>query len=53
MIINGVLEFDDLNKEADEIQDPEEEIIKRYEDIIKTKKNYKRRILLRTRFKKI
>ena len=40
MIIDENLEFDDLNKEAEEIQDPEKaaEIIKQYEDIIKTKK---------------
>ena len=40
MIIDENLEFDDLNKEAEEIQDPEKaaEITKRYEDIIKTKK---------------
>ena len=40
MIVDKNLEFDDLNKEAEEIQDPEKaaEIIKRYEDIIKTKK---------------
>ena len=40
MIIDENLEFDDLNKEAEEIQDPEKaaEIIERYEDIIKTKK---------------
>ena len=40
MIIDKNIEFDDLNKEAEEIQDPEKaaEIIKRYEDIIKTKK---------------
>ena len=60
MIIDEVAEFDDLNKEAKEIQDPEKaaEIIKRYENIIKTKKkgnlkkerNYKRRILSRTDF---
>ena len=39
MTIDQVVEFDDLNKEAEEIQDPEKaaEIIKRYEDIIKTK----------------
>ena len=39
MIIDEVVEFEDLNKEAEEIQDPEKaaEIIKRYEDIIKTK----------------
>ena len=37
--IDEVVEFDDLNKEAEETQDPEEaaKIIKRYEDIIKTK----------------
>ena len=40
MIIDEVVEFEDLNKEAKEIQDPEKaaEIIKQYEDIIKTKK---------------
>ena len=40
MIIDENLEFHDLNKEAEEIQDLEKaaEIIKRYEDIIKTKK---------------
>ena len=40
MIIDEVVEFDDLNKEAEETQDPEKaaEIIKQYEDIIKTKK---------------
>ena len=40
MIIDENLEFDDLNKEAEEVQDPEKaaKIIKRYEDIIKTKK---------------
>ena len=40
-IITGeVLECKDLNKEAEEVQNPERasEIIKRYEDIIKTKK---------------
>ena len=38
--IDEVLEWKDLNKEADEVQDPERaaEIIKRYEDTIKTKK---------------
>ena len=38
--INEVLESEDLNKEAEEVQDPKRaaEIIKRYEDIIKTKK---------------
>ena len=40
MIIIEVAEFEDLNKEAKEIQDPEKaaEIIKRYEGIVKTKK---------------
>ena len=40
MIIDENLEFDDLNKEAEEVQDPEKaaKIIKRYEDIIKRKK---------------
>ena len=40
MIIDENLELHDLNKEAEEIQDPEKvaEIIKRYEDIIKIKK---------------
>ena len=40
MILGEVLDFEDLNKEAEEIQDPEKaiEIIKRYEGIIKTKK---------------
>ena len=40
MIIDENLEFHDLNKEAEEIQDPEKaaEIIKRCENIIKTKK---------------
>ena len=39
MTVDEVVEFDDLNKEAEETQDPEEaaKIIKRYEDI-KTKK---------------
>ena len=40
IIIDEVVKFEDLNKEAKEIQDLEKvaEIIKRYEDIIKTKK---------------
>ena len=39
MTIDEIVEFDDLNKEAEETQDPEKtaEIIKRYEDIIKIK----------------
>ena len=57
MIINKNLEFHDLNKEAEELQDPVRaaEIIKRYEDIIKTKKerNDKHFISSRTDFKKI
>ena len=38
MIIDEVVEFEDLNKEAKEMQDPQKatEIIKWYEDIIKT-----------------
>ena len=40
IIIDKVLECKDLNKEAEEVQDPERatEIVKRYDDIIKTKK---------------
>ena len=40
MIIDEVAEFENLNKEAEETQDPEKaaEIIKRYEYIIETKK---------------
>ena len=39
MTIDEVVELDDLNKEAEKIEDPEKaaEIIKRYEDIINTK----------------
>ena len=39
MTIGEVLECEDLNKQAEEVQDSEkaEEVIKRYEDIIKTK----------------
>ena len=39
MTIDEIVEFDDLNKEAEKIQDPKKaaDIIKRYEDIIKTK----------------
>ena len=39
MTIDEVVEFDSLNKEAKETQDPEEaaKIIKQYKDIIKTK----------------
>ena len=39
MTIDEIVEFDDLNKEAEETQDPEKaaDIIKRYEDIIKMK----------------
>ena len=40
IIIDEVAEFENVNKEAKETQDPEKaaEIIKQYEDIIKTKK---------------
>ena len=40
MIIDEVTEFQNLNKEAKEVQDLEEaaEIIKRYEEVMKTKK---------------
>ena len=40
MIIDEVVEFEHLNKKAEEIREPEKaaEIIKRHEDIIKTKK---------------
>ena len=40
MIVNEVLESKELNKEAEEIQEPEEvaNAIKQYEDIIKMKK---------------
>ena len=42
MTINEIVEFDDLNKGAEETQNPEEaaKIIKRYEDIIKTKNKW-------------
>ena len=40
MIIDENLKFDDLNKEAEDVKDPEKPaiIIKRYEDIIKTER---------------
>ena len=40
IIIDEVVEFEDLNKEAEEIREPGKaaEVIKRYEDIIKMKK---------------
>ena len=40
MTIDETAEFENLNKEAEEVHDPEEaaEIIKQYEDVIKTKK---------------
>ena len=40
IIIDEVLKCEDLNKEAEEVQDLEKaaDIIKRYEDIIKIKK---------------
>ena len=41
IIIGKVLESKDLNKDAEEVQDLERagEIVRRYDDIIKTKKN--------------
>ena len=40
MIIDEVVEFEDLNKEAKEIREPEKaaEVIKRYDNMIKMKK---------------
>ena len=40
MTIDEVVEFDDLNKEAEKTQDPQEaaKIVKRYEGIIKKKR---------------
>ena len=40
MTVGEIVQFDNLNKQAEEVQDPEEaaKTIKRYEDIIKTKK---------------
>ena len=40
MIIGEVVESEDLNKEAEEIREPEEtaEVIKRYKDIILSRK---------------
>ena len=40
MTIGEIVEFNDLNKEAEEVQDPEKAamIIERYEDIITTKR---------------
>ena len=40
IIINEVVESEELNKEAEEIQQPEEAatVIKQYEDILKTEK---------------
>ena len=40
LIIDDVVKFEDLNREAEEIRDLEKaaEVIKRHEDIIKTKK---------------
>ena len=53
MTIYEVVEFDDLNKETEETQDPEEaaKTIKRYEGVIKTKnKEIIRSILSRASF---
>ena len=40
MIVNEVVESDELNKKAEEVQDPEEaaKVIQKYENIIRTKK---------------
>ena len=50
-IIDKNLEFDDLNKEAEEIREPEKaaEIIKQYKDIIKTKKKGITRVVFHQR----
>ena len=52
MIMDEVAEFENLSEEANEVEDPEKaaKIIKRYEDIIKTKRDYKRCISSRTGF---
>ena len=52
MIIDEVAEFEDLNKKANEIQDPGKpvKITKWYEDIIKKERDYKRGISSRTGF---
>ena len=40
MVVNEVIESDELNKQAEKVQDPKEaaDVIKQYEDIIRTKK---------------
>ena len=40
MVMNEVVETDELNKQAEEVQEPEDaaDLIKQYEDIIWTKK---------------
>ena len=40
MVVNEVVETDELNKQAEEVQDPEEvaKVIQKYENIIRTKK---------------
>ena len=40
MVVNEVIETDELNKQAEKVQDPKEavDVIKQYEDIIRTKK---------------
>ena len=53
VIVNEVVESKELNKEAEEIQDPEEaaKVIKRYKDIkTKIKRNYKHYISSRKIF---
>ena len=40
MVVNEVIESDELNKQAEKVQDPKEaaDVTKQYEDIIRTKK---------------
>ena len=40
MVVNNFVETDELNKKAEEVQDPDEaaDVIKQYEDLIRTKK---------------
>ena len=40
MVVDEVVESDELNKQAEEVQDPEEaaKVIQKYENIIRTKK---------------
>ena len=42
MVVNEVVESDELNKQAEEVQKPEDaaDLIKQYEDIIRTQKKW-------------